>query len=402
MRNHDDFKALSAAAVAGQISQANLPAGEWKELTDHWQECAECREFVGDFVFVLVPSLAEVAQNRHPMRAPVGATERFVARARTEGIPLQSRNRREQKRSTGARIAFLVAAAIAGMLALTLVARIFLQRHAAIREPAHIAIVSPSSPVPPVPPKRDLERQDSELRAEVARLQSQVNSLAAKSASQKQTLDSANSQNVDLRSQLETVHSAKDELAKKIADREAELAQLRTVKDADEIAVRVKDADVASLREHVDKLTEDLHRAEELSAAANDAKDLIVARNLHVIDVNDNNENGKRQKPFGRVYYAEGQMLRFYAYDLADHRELDSKVQFYVWGEKNGVMVKTLGVLHSDSLADGRWRLDFHDPQVLAKIDTVFVTVEKQQKSITKPSGKRILYAVLGDRPNHP
>ena len=130
----------------------------------------------------------------------------------------------------------------------------------------------------------------------------------------------------------------------------------------------------------------------------------MVARNLHIIDVHDRDGDGKSQRAFGRIFYTEGKSLIFYAYDLADPRKLDAKVSFYVWGERLGAEkpIRSLGVFHNDDARDGRWVLTFDDPQVLAQINSVFVTVESSKKAIKEPSGKRVLFAFLGDKPNHP
>ena len=94
----------------------------------------------------------------------------------------------------------------------------------------------------------------------------------------------------------------------------------------------------------------------------------------------------------------------FYAYDLSDPRKLDAKVSFYVWGERLGAEkpIRSLGIFHNDDANDGRWVLTFDDPQVLAQINSVFVTVESSKKAIKEPGGRRVLFAFLGDKPNHP
>jgi hypothetical protein len=57
--------------------------------------------------------------------------------------------------------------------------------------------------------------------------------------------------------------------------------------------------------------------------------------------------------------------------------------------------------LRPRSVAKKRWILKFDDPQKLAQIDAVFVTVEPNGGS-SKPSGKPFLYAYLKVNPNHP
>jgi len=64
--------------------------------------------------------------------------------------------------------------------------------------------------------------------------------------------------------------------------------------------------------------------------------------------------------------------------------------------------IRSLGIFHDDDAKDGRWALTFDDPQVLAQINSVFVTVESSRKAIKEPGGRRVLFAFLGDKPNHP
>ena len=70
---------------------------------------------------------------------------------------------------------------------------------------------------------------------------------------------------------------------------------------------------------------------------------------------------------------------------------------FRVWGEKFGAEgpVRSLGIFQSDDEVSSRWRLALDDPDVLANIDAVFVTVEPGRTVIAKPTGKRILFARL-------
>jgi hypothetical protein len=118
------------------------------------------------------------------------------------------------------------------------------------------------------------------------------------------------------------------------------------------------------------------------------------------VDVYDADGRGKRSA-FGRVFYVEGKELIFYAYDLADPRHANP--HFYAWGKgvNQSAFVAKLGIFHNDGKDEGRWVLRVDDPGVLAKIDSLFVTVEGSQNA-EKPHGKTLLYAVLGGQPNHP
>ena len=57
--------------------------------------------------------------------------------------------------------------------------------------------------------------------------------------------------------------------------------------------------------------------------------------------------------------------------------------------------------LYSDDKAQKRWVLKVSDPEQLTEIDSVFVTLEPQDGG-EKAKGKKILYAFLGGKANHP
>ena len=165
-----------------------------------------------------------------------------------------------------------------------------------------------------------------------------------------------------------------------------------------------KDIELQQLRKQVADQTEALGQQQEFAPKAGDVRELVVARNLHIIDVHDRDGDGKSQRAFGRIFYTEGKSLIFYAYDLADPRKVDAKVSFHVWGERLGSEkpIQNLGIFQNDDVGDGRWVLTFDDPHVLAQINSVFVTVESSRKMIKEPGGRKILFAFLGDKPNHP
>jgi hypothetical protein len=79
-------------------------------------------------------------------------------------------------------------------------------------------------------------------------------------------------------------------------------------------------------------------------------------------------------------------------------------VAFYVWGKRDGAPqnVKSLGRMSKDDQAQKRWALAITDPNVLAEIDSVFVTLEPADNGAKGPSGKPLLSAFLGSPANHP
>src|SRR5260370_34462599 len=126
----------------------------------------------------------------------------------------------------------------------------------------------------------------------------------------------------------------------------------------------------------------------QLSSVGRDIRDLIAARNLHIIDVYDTDSRGKTTRAFGRVFYTEGKSLIFYAYDLSLGHTDAGTYAFYVWGKKDGDphLLRNLGPFAKDDRAQKRWVLTITDPRVLAEIDSVIITL---QPAHHKRAGRR-------------
>jgi hypothetical protein len=195
-----------------------------------------------------------------------------------------------------------------------------------------------------------------------------------------------------------------EQLKTKIAALAADLEKAKADRSTNDAVIASQENELHKLQSQLADQKALLDQQEESAERGSGVRDLVVARNLHIIDVHDRDGNGKGQRAFGRIFYTEGKSLIFYAYNLADSNKPDAKVSFYVWGERLGSEkpITSLGVLGTDDKKEGRWVLTCDDAQVLAHINSVFVTAESAKKSIREPVGKRILFAFLGDKPNHP
>lgn len=168
---------------------------------------------------------------------------------------------------------------------------------------------------------------------------------------------------------------------------------------------------VATIQQkRLDELTGDLKakdavvdRTKQLMSADRDIRDLMGARQLHIVDVFDADSNGKRQRRFGRVFYTEGKSLVFYAFDLTKPGVVEAKESFQAWGAKYGESTEavSLGMFYLDDKLQRRWTVKVDDPALLSEIDSVFVTAEPS-KDGKKPTGRRFLFAFLKNPANHP
>ena len=74
-----------------------LPAGkrlpdELDDLRSHLEGCPSCRSAAYDFTQISAQGLSQLAAKRLHCEIPSGMTQRFVARARSEGIAISREN----------------------------------------------------------------------------------------------------------------------------------------------------------------------------------------------------------------------------------------------------------------------------------------------------------------------
>jgi len=361
-----------------------------------------------DFTEISAQGLSVLAAERQRYQIPSGMMQRFVARARSEEITIS----RQTASRTPKRNRFAVFAAIGAVAAAALIVSFLLfgrpktSLSAGDHRSVNQASVAPSgtNPQPAQLPDTHLREQLASARAELNALDAKIKAQTGDLASASKAKDTLNSRVGDIERENAALLSDKAKLDGRISQLQEDLEKSQSEKNAGDVAVALQDTEIRDLRKKVTDQAQALDQQQEFSAKAGDVRELVVARNLHIIDVHDRDGDGKNQRAFGRIFYTEGKSLIFYAYDLADPRKVDAKVSFYVWGEHLGAEkpIRSLGIFHNDDVSDRRWVLTFDDPHVLAQINSVFVTVESSRKTIKEPGGRKILFAFLGDKPNHP
>jgi len=242
----------------------------------------------------------------------------------------------------------------------------------------------------------------AELKVQKASLEGKAEQFTATNKEQTDALASLAGQREALERRLaeteQSLKNVKDDLG--AIQNERRKAQLRTASletTIDELSAKLRERDEAAKRD------------EQFLASDRDVRELMGARQLYIADVFDVDQSGTKRKPFGRVFYTKGKSLIFYAFDLDQQPAYrDAKAQgskaFEVWGTAGQDNAKPvgLGIFYMDSEANRRWVFKSNDPDVLAQVDAVFVTVESKEGS-KRPSGKPFLYAYLRTAPaNHP
>ena len=252
--------------------------------------------------------------------------------------------------------------------------------------------------------KTSLEKDLSRARDDYADAQARVKTL-------EDQVQAASAEIQALRSEGETSKNTSSQLESKLREAEAsaarmndELQKLREGEKGDASASTAQEARIRDLSEKLREQTDALDRERRLLVAGRDIRDLMGARNLHIMDVFDVDGKGKSNPRFGRVFYTQGKSLIFYAFDLGDKKASLTKASFQAWGYRAGDehAYQSLGIFYVDDKNQNRWVLKFDDPEVLSQIDSVFVTVEPPGGS-RKPTGEKLLYnAYLNNQANHP
>jgi hypothetical protein len=405
LNTHEQYEELCALAASGQASQDEL-----EDLRSHLETCPGCRSAAYDFDQISAQALSQLAAKRLHCQIPSGMTQRFIARARTEGIAMT----RESAPTTVPTNGQVYFSRIAALAAVVLIAALLIigRRTTPPVAREHFQPAAPQAPVTSIiGVPQNAGAEDSRLQQDLAAARADLKSLRATIQAERTELQSANNDKESLNSRLSEAEQENSRIQSEGARRDTRIAQLedeiekaRAEKGAGDTTLALQQLELRELRKQVSDEAAALEQQRELAARGSDVRDLVVARSLHIIDVHDRDGNGKSQRAFGRIFYTEGKSLIFYAYDLADPEKVNAKVSFYVWGERLGAEkpIRSLGVFHNDDANDARWVLTFDDPQVLAQINSVFVTVESAKKLTKEPGGRRILFAFLGDKPNHP
>jgi cell division protein FtsB len=402
-----------------------LTAEECKRMIEHVEQCPSCQAASEPFSFFLpqlpceAPGKVNKALLDHLEKG--GLRERFIERARAEGIQFSSElaKRHDDRRWEAlhlmapyrwvAAVAILtIILAVLGYRAARPGPRRSLEAATQSQEKRAVTTQAQSSP--------GLEAKLAELQATVAHSQGTISELRGENAlmltrmgtlekdlvasqSQNQALEQTRARLMDTNAQLT---SQNDNNVRLLAETKAKLEEVRAQTAQIEAEVAAEKAETGTLSQQLKLQTATVEHERELLAAGRDITDLMGARNLHVIDVHDADGRGKNKNTFGRIFYTEGRSLIFYAYDLDERRLFNTNYTFKVWGERLGEpsSVRSLGILYTDDREQKRWAMKVDDPQQLAEIDSVFVTLEPHEGD-KKPLGQKILFAFLGGKANH-
>ncbi len=421
MAEHERYEEMCALAAGG-----HLTGPEYLDFQAHIQECPGCSILYRDFSAIVD---CELPQVEGVVRRTIAALktksspdsrQRFLRRARAEGIALTPDvDAQRAGKWLHVRPATVLATAVA-LVALTAGLTVFYFRSARDISRTQDPSMSERQIAELVALKSQLEANLAERQnvidsqqQELGTLRSEVEAQTQKIAETSRQLEQAQRASQSLAATQAALNDSRTRLAdlqvqiqakeRTLTDANAEASRLRSLQGQAEASLVAQQTRVSDLSEQlrVQKATLDMQR--ELMAAGREVRNIMGARQLHIVDVHDTDARGKEQRAFGRIFLTEGKQLVFYAFDLNEAKVKNAKHTFQVWGQQEGkkTSAHSLGFLIVDDKTQKRWALKVDDPNLLKEIDAVFVTVEPAVGGGKQPSGEKMLYAYLGEA-NHP
>jgi hypothetical protein len=401
---HDRFEEFAALEAIGELSPE-----EHQEFLCHQKTCAQCRE-----VMVQTSSLAAAAfLVGAPKKEEDAALEGERHRRLREGIarnlpaivPLSFVERYKHHVAAGVAAGFLFGAAVGAAVGLRRAPSVSVAK-------TPLAVASSGSGGSPRTPSIGQD-EGARLQTLVAELQKQIEQTSGENHALRDRLTLSDQHTTELETRLSEVekqsNAQTEEVIQAHSDLSAARSELTQAKESISASQTRIDSLQYALADKDARLTEvsaSVEREREMLSQGREVRDIMGARDLHIVDVIDRDGKGRARKAFGRAFYTQGKSLIFYAFDLPAKNTADGKFVYAAWGSNSNNLTSkaahSLGIFYNDDQTQHRWAMKFDDPKLLEEIDTVFVTLEPAGRSFTAPTGKPILEAYFGTPPNHP
>lgn len=398
---HDKYEELASLAPLGELSET-----EQAEFLGHLRTCNECRKTYAnsctliEAAFVVGSSIEEdnVVEDQRYRRArqviarrlaPAPAHHRFFA----------------QNWGRIVTAAAMIALFVLGLYTSNMVDR--LNGHSRMAPAIHSPVIQA-----PAVAAIDDGLQSRRLK-ELSELNDELAVALGEKKVLRENLQSVRQELSALTDRVRTLMQENASLVSEGAENRAQLlaantslSQAQAMIQTDRATIDFLQSGSISREAEISDLRNSLNREREMLSEGREVRNIMGARDLHIVDVIDRDSKGRPRKVFGRAFYTQGKSLIFYAFDLPVKNTANGKFVYAAWGSNSNNMNKNdvhgLGIFFSDDQTQHRWAMKFDDPKTLEEIDTVFVTLEPAGHPLASPTGKPILEAFFGTPPNHP
>ena len=424
MQRHDYFEQLSSLSLIGDLSPEQI-----SELNDHLAGCSECRGSQAEFRalandFLTVEDRSKLqASPEEDSQIPL-LRERVISSARNQGLRISEeaiigshsllerfmdfvRRARWEFRQWLPRAA--VAVSVAALIATSgiLVEKLTYARNELNEFKIHAArakneAAELNSRLQQVAQAKDttggqLLRSEAELSA----ARQHADELNAALQTDREIVQKLQQQVASLKTENAATVERSAAHERDLAASQEQLQRVQAHASAIEADLVTQQYQIKDLSSQLDAQKLNAEREHELMAAGHEIRDLMGARDLHMIDVRDVDLKGNWKQPYGRIFLTDNKQLIFYAFDL--NKAAGHDKSFQVWGQKfdNQSSTVSLGTFHLDDQKQSRWIMKVSNPQLLSSIDSIFVTVENSAGG-KQPTGKPLMNAYLRNPINHP
>jgi hypothetical protein len=405
MRQSSDHERFEELAFLDAIGELTL--SEREEFQSHKQSCSSCRALVAQ-----TSSLAAVAFMAREFRDEDAAAENerycrareaVARRVALVPAPVVHQNKR------------LIAAAVAASFVVGVGIGTAINFGAGRPSPkAQTTALAPAlAGDHSLNASASVHDDHARIPSAVAELQTQIDQARFENRAFKKDLLTSHRQAAGLEGELDLAAQKSEAQVRELEQTQREIIAARAELAQAHRSLESNGATIEGLRTRLNDrevklndVTANLELEREMLSAGRDIRDIMGARELHIVDVFDTDGKGRTKKPFGRAFYTQGKSLIFYAFDLPTKNTKDGKFVYAAWGINSNDLAATLphslGLFYNDDQTQHRWSMKTQDTRVLEHIDTVFVTLEPAGHPLTAPLGKAILEAYFGTPPNHP
>jgi hypothetical protein len=399
---HDRFEELASLEAIGELSPE-----EHEEFLRHEKACPQCREIVAETSSLAATAFLVGAPKKEDAAVEVERHRRLregIARKLPAIVPVSFVERYKHRVAAGVAAAFLLGAAVGAGLGLRRAPSVGIAK----------TPVTAANSANTVSAKPSIgEDNGARLQTPVAELQKRIEETRGENRALRDQLTLSDQHTTELETRLREVEKQSSSQALEVIQAHndlsaahSELSQTKDSLSASQGKIDSLQFALADKEAHLTEVSASVEREREMLSQGREVRDIMGARDLHIVDVIDRDGNGRARKAFGRAFYTQGKSLIFYAFDLPAKNTADGKFVYAAWGSNsnnlNRKVAHNLGIFYNDDQTQHRWAMKFNDPKLLEEIDTVFVTLEPAGKSFTTPTGKPILEAYFGTPPNHP
>lgn len=398
---HEHYEELCALAASGDLRQ-----DEWPDMEEHLRSCAECRKALAEYTDLYLSMVVE-AEEHFPTPLPAGMKQRFVARARGVDVPFNHLPKSILALVGYLQIHRIALVAVAGTVIVIALTSFFIGIQVAGKRDRSLHHATPALPPQTLSSAgnaKSVKDESDQIKSELLRTteqlrktQEQLRGSSAALEEKQRALAATDIQVKSLDSQITALRSLNSTLQSDATNREAEITRVQA--ELEQAREKQNNATTAVLADEQDitQLRRQLQAAQTLNSTLREAHDLIVDPRVKVFNVFPRiDETSRAQQASGKIFYIEGEKLVFYAYDLADPSKISAKASFYLWGQAPAVQrLVGLGKFEVANNDKGHWILKVDDPRLLTGLSSVFVTLEPDKGVVTKPTGKRMLTALL-------